>query len=373
MPALTIGTATARPGKITIGEFTAVSLPSGGSDSFPVMIAQGKQADGPVLWLTTGIHGGEQTGLIVLHHLMTEALVSALRGTVVAIPTLNPGGLRTRQRQPYYLQGDPNRYFPPPNRPSRPAGEDGARPRPEIEDAYRRLYDAIVESGAACLLDLHNAWVGSIPFAFRDPVFYRRGRGGGLTRNEARRLQDRVGEMLGALGLTVINEFAADDYVNKNLHRSVSGSVLNGAAIPAATLELGSWMHVDAGVVEAALGGLRNVMRWLGMLAGEREAITGIPAPQPGYPVRRHVFPYAPQTGIAHRLVRPGEPIATGQPLVRMTDITGRALGPDDGIIASEHDGFVIAWHHGVVFYQGEPMMDLAIRDDSELIIPYPD
>ncbi len=375
MSTLTLGTATARPGEIVTGWFDAVTLPTGGTDRLPVLIAQGREPDGPVIWLTTGIHGGEHTGLIVIHNLLTPDLPAVLRGTVVVVLALNPAGLRTKQRLPYYLQTDPNRLFPTPIKDQKDLeGLDSEdKPRSEIEEAYQRLYDAIVASGAACLLDLHNAWVGSIPFAFRDPVFYRKERGPGPTRAQARQLQTRVGEMLDAFGFTTVNEFVATDYVNKNLHRSVSGSVLNGARIPAATIELGSWMHIDRGVVEACCAGLRNVMRWLGMLPGGMEPIEGIPVIRPGYPVRRHVHPYAPQAGIVHRLARPGETVHKGQPLARLTDIFGQPVVGQDGLLRSEHNGFVMAWHHGVVVYQGDPVMDLAIPDEGDLVVPYPD
>ncbi len=375
MPQLQIGTARARPGEIVTGWFDAVSLPTGGMDQFPIMIAQGKQADGPVMWVTSGIHGGEHTGVVTIHQLMTEQLVASLRGTVIAVPALSPGGLRTKQRLPYYLQTDPNRLWPRPDRRARDVElpSPAEKPRHELELAYQRLYEAIVETQPACLFDLHNAWFGSIPFAFRDPVFYRKSRGPGIKRRAAERLQARVGEMLDAFGFTVINEFVADDYVTRSLHRSVSGSLLNGAQIPSATIELGSWMHVDPHVVFACVCGLKNVMHWLNMLPGEPERIEGIRVMNLGYPVRRHVSPYAPKTGIAHHLLRPGDLVREGDPLVRLTDIFGKPLLEDDGLIRSEYNGFVMAWHHGVVHYQGDPIMDLAIRDDNHLIVPYPE
>lgn len=372
MPAFTVGTAVARAGEITYGTFPAVSLPTGGQDEFPVIIAQGNQ-DGPVMWVTSGIHGGEHTGIITIHQLMTVELVRELHGTVIAVPVLSPGGLRTKQRMPYYLQTDPNRLWPRPDSRRREidAGRE-SKPISELEEAYGRLYEAIGATDPVCLFDLHNAWVGSMPFAFRDPVFYRR-QGVGRTRADARKLQDRVGAMLEAFGFTIVNEFVADDYIAKQLHRSVSGSILNGLGIPATTIELGSWMHVDAHVTQAAVSGLRNVMRWLGMLPGSPEHIEGIPRIRLNNPVRRTIFPYAPKTGIVHHLVRPGESVQKGQPLVRMTDIFAKPILDNDGIICSPHDGFVMAWHHGVVHYQGDPILDLAIRDDGDLVVPYPD
>jgi hypothetical protein len=65
--------------------------------------------------------------------------------------------------------------------------------------------------------------------------------------------------------------------------------------------------------------------------------------------------------------------VKVGQPLVRLVDVYGRPLLENDGIIFSEYDGFVMAWHHGVIHYQGEPVLDLAIHDDSDLVVPYPD
>lgn len=370
MPTFTIGTTTTSPGEITYGWFDAVPLPTGETDRFPVIIAQGREADGPVFWITTGIHGGEHTGPIAIHRLITPELVGRLRGTVIAIPALNPAGLRTKQRSPYYFEDDPNRLFPKPNAEASPKEN---RPRSALEIAYERLYDAIVETQPAGLIDLHNAWYGSIPFIFRDPVLYHRKGRKEPDRRQAQALQVHTGKMIDAVGFTVINEIVADSYISKNLHRSVSGSILNRAGIPAITMELGSPMHVDEGAVDACTAGLRNALRWAGMLDGEYEPISGIPVIRPGYPVRRQVSPHAPQAGIVHHLARPGQSIRKGQPLVRITDIFGRPLGKDDGLLRSEYDGFVIGWFHGIVRYQGEPILGLAIRDDSELIVAYPD
>ncbi|MBN1966064.1 MAG: succinylglutamate desuccinylase/aspartoacylase family protein, partial [Anaerolineae bacterium] len=111
-----IGTAASVPGQIVYGQFDAVPLPTGGYDSFPVIIAQGK-SEGPTFWITGSIHGNEHSGLAVIHRLLgpggTDFPLADLRGTVVLIPTLNPAGLRAAARAPHYNRGiDPNRTFP---------------------------------------------------------------------------------------------------------------------------------------------------------------------------------------------------------------------------------------------------------------------
>lgn len=367
MERITIGSATAAPGEIVTGWLDAVGLPTGAADRFPVILAQGREA-GPVFWVTAGIHGGEHAGVVAAHQLVTPALVDDLRGTLVVIPALNPSGLRTRERSPYYYHNDPNRLFPDPE--GEENGDDTSSGG--LEAAYARLYRLIEETKPAALLDLHTAQISSLPMVFRDPVLYHRRRGRGRTRAEAEALQARVGTLLGAFGFMVINEFAAESYLSKNLHRSVSGAVLNGLGIPAATVELGSWMHLDVGVVEACVTGLRNALRWAGMLGGAMEAAEGIAYVHSDGPVRRHMAPRAPEAGLAVPLVRPGERISRGQPLAKLVDIFGQPVGAGDGLLLSEHDGFVLAWQHGVIRYEGEPVMMLAIPDDSEMVVAYP-
>ncbi|MCC6904675.1 MAG: succinylglutamate desuccinylase/aspartoacylase family protein, partial [Anaerolineae bacterium] len=294
-----------------------------------------------------------------------------LRGTIIAVYALNPAGLQGRTRQPYYLEGDPNRVFPDPApQPLIPA--ISPEMTSDLEAAYRSLYALISATHPACLLDLHNATIGSIPFAFRDPVLYSR-RGKGRSRPQALDLQTRVSGLFDALGLTVVNEYPADSYIRRGLHRSVSGAVLNGLSIPSATLELGSWMHVDPGVVAAGLTVIYNALRWAGMLPGPIQPVEGVPVLRPGYAVRRHAYPVMPAAGIAEPLLRPGELIAPGQVLAQVRDIFGKPLGRNNGLLSADFEGFVLGWRHGVVRYKGETIMTLGIRDDSEAIIAYPE
>ncbi|MFM7161503.1 MAG: hypothetical protein ACKO3P_14200, partial [Planctomycetaceae bacterium] len=63
---LQLGTAKAQPGKLTYGTWDLVEHPTGGKDQLPVVLAQGS-AQGPVFWLTAGIHGHTHAGLQALH------------------------------------------------------------------------------------------------------------------------------------------------------------------------------------------------------------------------------------------------------------------------------------------------------------------
>ncbi len=362
---LHIGSANSQPGAIAYGTFEAVPLPTGGYDTFPIIIAQGKQASRPVLWITGNIHGGEFDGMAVIHRLITPDLVERLTGTLVAIPTLNPAGLRTHERSPYYLYGkDPNRLFP---ALAGTTDESDATYPSALETAYARLFERIAAT-ADYLIDLHNYGTSSIPFAFRDPVFYRDNREKGI----ARKLHDRVGAMLQAMGLTVVNEYVSDQYIKLQLHRSVSGAALNTARIPAATVELGGQRIVNARHVEAALAGIRNVMRWAGMLPDPPEPIRDVPVLDLGYPVRRMQHPRVTEACIVYHLVRPGDRVRRGDPVAQMVDIFGRPVGGGDGLLRTDFDGFVLGLFPNLAHYPNEAVMGLAVRDDSSLLQPLP-
>jgi len=362
---IVIGSVQSTPGSIRYGTFDALTLPTGGMETFPIIIAQGK-IDGPTLWVTASIHGDEYTGIQVIHELLTDSLTSQLHGTLVAVPTLNPAGLRIGDRTPYYARKlDPNRLFPTPSR--RGSSSDVLEVLPPLELAYRRLFEHI-KATANYLIDLHNYSLGAIPFAFCDPIYYTEDR----EKAGAQKLLETTRQMLNAFGHTVVNEFVSVEYLKKGLHRSVSGAAVLVGRIPAFTAELGGYLTVDSAIVKAAVSGIRNVMRWAKMLTDAPEPIQGITVLQPGYAIRRAQHPHVSQAGIVQFLVEAGDFVQAGQPVGRLVDIYGRPVGPENGLIRTHYAGFVLGKIQGAAFYQNDPIMNLAIRDDSTMVLPYP-
>lgn len=374
---ISIGTARSEPGSIQYGRWEALGHPTGHTEFLPVVIAQGKE-DGPCLWLTAGIHGPEQAGPLVLYQLITQDLVAQMRGTLVAIPALNPAGLRTEKREPYHAPKDPNRLWPD-GKPVKPPAPD-KEPPSSLEMAYKRLFGEI-EASADYLIDYHCAWTGSISFSFRDRVLYRSdsAESGSAesdcdpdrNKAEAQTLAEKQGEMLRAYGHTIVNEFPVDKYIDEKLHRSTSAAALLLAKIPAFTVELGTGHMPDPAIVTASAAGTRNVMRWAGMLDGDPEPIEGIKVVDPGFPVRRRGTPRVDTACVVLHLVEPGNMVKAGDPVAEVRDVWGRSMG--DGLLRSEHDGFVMGRSHGIFYYPGDAVLGMAIRDDAPLVAPYPE
>ena len=367
MAQLALGTAHAEPGTIQYGQWEAFRHPTGHVESLPVIIAQGKKG-GPCLWLTAGIHGPEHAGPLVIYRLINQALVNQLQGTIVAIPALNPAGLRTMRRAPYHAPTDPNRFWP--DGRSRKRQDLDKSPPSSLELAYERLFEEITSS-ADYLIDYHNAWTGSISFVYRDRLLYRADQNPTENKAAAESLSTTLEKMIAAYGHTTINEFPPEKYISEKLHRSTSGAALLVGQIPGFTVELGTGHMPDPAIVAASMAGTRNVMRWAGMLESNHEAVEGIKIVAPGYAVRRRATPRMTEAGVVIHQVEPGDLVGIGDPVAEIRDIWGRPLG--DGLIRSEYEGFVIGRAHGIYFYPGQSILSMAIRDDKPLVAPYPD
>jgi predicted deacylase len=371
MPPITqLGTAVARPGEISFGYVEMLELPTGITERMPVILACGR-ADGPTFWVTANIHGNEYTGLLAVQRAITERLageLDQLRGTVVAVPSLNPAGLRVSRRQPYFDDHtDPNRTFP-----SRQHDDDeaDAEPPSPYEQFSARLFEEL-RASADYHVDLHCAHALSMPFTLRDRVPYQDEAG----RAEAERLAQQIDGLARAFGLPVISEFASKRYFREKLHRSTGGAAVYEAHIPSITPELGASNYVDPAGLRAAIAGVRNVLLWAGMLDGEPEAITWIPQPQLGYPVRRENHPRAAASGILHLLHAPGDVVRAGDPVAELRDIWGRPVvtDGDDGLIRTEREGFILGQHAHAPVYRHTPVATLAVRDDEPLTVKWPD
>jgi hypothetical protein len=354
----------ADPGTLVRGTLDVTDLPTGGTESLPVVVARG-HADGPTLWLTGGVHGDEATGVAVAQDAVRDDLPDRLRGTVVCVPVVNPAGLRRNARESYYAGDDPNRQFPDPE-------SESTQPAELQERIDRRLYDLLVDSADA-LVDLHTAQVGSVPFAIRDRVLH------GTRRDEAaaETLATDLDGLVDAFGLPVVTEYPAGEYLDESLQRSAAGAVLNAAGIPALTAELGGHSVVDPDLRAAGVAGVFGVLDHLDMLRAGGDGVpddvadpgTGVPVPPVEFPVRRFRGPRTETAGLVRHRVAPGDTLQTGEVVA---DVVGPA-GEHRATVESERDGYVLGLAEGLAVYEGDPVASLAVRDDADLVAPRDD
>jgi len=357
--ALTVGTCVAVPGTTSYGMFEGVPLPTGGIEQLPVVIVSGTR-EGPTLWLTANIHGDEVAGIPVLHRLMQDDLSTRLRGRLVILPSLNLAGLRTRKRHPYYDDRDPNRTFPGWQR-----TVDASREATVFERLTARLFEAM-KGSADYYVDLHCASILSIPFSIRDRVLYRHE----SERPAAEELSKKLDGMVAAFGFGAVAEYAAPQYVAKELHRSTTGSALQELRLPAFTVELGGHTIAAKANVSAAVIGLRNVMRWAGMLDDSPEQMPRLAMPPDGRMRRRDDGPYPSHAGILDFKAAPGDHVPAGGVVAEIRDLWGRPVG--DGVVRAAADSWIIGLEDGILAYPGAAIAHLGLVDDGPLVEAWP-
>jgi predicted deacylase len=127
----------------------------------------------------------------------------------------------------------------------------------------------------------------------------------------------------------------------------------------------------ELAITAAGIAATRNVLRWAGMLDGEREPITGIPVIDPGYPTRRTQAVRCMESCILLHRVDSGDRVQKGDIIADMVDVWGQPVG--EGLLRSPYDGFVWVRSHGIYNYPGKTAVGMSIRDEHPLVGPYPE
>ncbi|NVJ70690.1 MAG: succinylglutamate desuccinylase/aspartoacylase family protein [Alphaproteobacteria bacterium] len=270
----------------------------------PVAVVKGA-AEGTRLMLTAAVHGDELNGIGVLHKLLASLDAATLKGTVIAVPGVNPPGIMANNRRfPVSTGGgslvDLNRNFP------GRGGDEGS-----IAGRYvGALWEGLIKPNADIAVDLHTQTRGSAYplFVFADFGNY----------------QAKAAAF--ALGPDMIkNDSGQEGTVETSLVKE---------GIPAVTFEVGAPKVFQRDLIDRAVWGLRNLMRSHHMLAGKVEEPPVKPIVGSAY---TNVF--AGRGGIAVLHVGLKERVARGQVVATLYDAFGRELEK----YTAPHDGWVLA------------------------------
>jgi predicted deacylase len=311
------GTAVAGPGEKAYGHIP-VSLPDGERLDVACWVIRGRSApdSGPVLYVHSTQHGNEISGVEVVRRVAQAIDPQRLRGTLIAVPIANP--LAFHWRRHHYLQGPEEAYQ--------------ARPELDVDHCWpgdpagthmQRLAGALWQHAvqhATHVLDMHtwNRWQAAA--------------------TTVRTWHQPSLELARAFGLWVqarpdppiAPEPAAADRLATG---SVTAIAIRHGKAACAPNFTGQWDIFEAEVRRGAAG-LRNVLRFLGMLpgaslrppgdlsAGEaypREKLgrtrDGIYAAPPVFSTDELVGVDAPSAGLFLPRVRPEERVRRGQAL----------------------------------------------------------
>ena len=195
--------------------------------NMPVFVARGS-APGPTLCLTAGVHGDELNGVEVARRSFSEVEPEDLRGTFIALPTINAHGVRTGTR---YMSDrrDLNRAFP---------GSAGGSVARLV--AHRVFSDVLVKCDA--VIDLHTA----------------SNQRANLPQIRADLSEPAIRDLAVHFGIGIVVAGAGP---NGGLRREVAK-----AGIPAIIYEAGEPYRFQENEIEQGARGVRNVLAYLDMI-----------------------------------------------------------------------------------------------------------
>lgn len=241
----------------------------------PVLLAHGKKP-GPVLCLTSAVHGDELNGIEMIRRVFFGLEVEKLSGSVIGVPIVNLHGF---QRGSRYLpdRRDLNRYFP-----GNSEGSAASRIAHSFFTRIVRHCDALV--------DLHT---GS---------FHR----SNLPQLRADLTNEAVLKLSQGFGATSVLKDAG---AVGTLRRAATD-----AGIPAVTLEAGEPMRLQIKDVEHGVKAIRTLLNQMGMV--KRASLWK--EPQPVF--YESIWVRANHGGILLSQVRLGDQVNAGDTLGTVTD-----------------------------------------------------
>ena len=297
------------PGELLTGEIT-INPANGDAGSFiPVTVVHGSR-QGPVLSLIAGIHGSEYSPILSMQRLPTLLDPTQMSGTVIIVHIANMPAFtgRTIYFGPIDLK-NLNRSFP--------GKSDGT-----ITERIAHALTTHVIKPANYVIDIHS---GDANESLRPSysAYYAEAGGDEVVRESAR--------IAVAFGLETVVQFAGSyDSVEDAIYTSAQAVTLG---IPSMDVESGELGNIDNVYIDPITDGAMNVMRELGMIAGEIE-----PLENPLFIAERARI-YSEHEGIwyADPLVRTGDYVTQGTRLGVITDYFGNELetviAPESGVL----------------------------------------
>lgn len=285
---------------------------SGANIRIPIHVRRAPQP-GPAVFVTAALHGNEINGTGAIRQLIADDTFLLQRGTVVLVPVLNILGFERHSR---YLpdRRDLNRAFP-------------GSPRGSL--ASRMAHKIFTELVSRCDygLDIHTAAVRRTNYP------------------------NVRGDLQNPDVLRIAKAFGCEVIVNGAGPKGSLRREACKAGCPTIIMEGGEVSKVEPGVVASSVRGVKNVLRELGMLAGDQEF--------PNYQVtiEKSKWVRAERGGFLHFHVMPGELITAGQPIATNATLLGR----EQNVMYAPFDAVVIGMTTLPAVSPGEPICNLGL------------
>lgn len=258
------------------------------------VVSVDSQLPGPVVLLTACIHGDEVGGIAVVHDVIAALKRQPLlKGALHGLPLINSMGFENVSRFINTDREDLNRCFP-----GDAAGTIGQR-------IARRLFDTILRTQPSLVIDLHNDWVRSVPYALVEPS----------AEYPTAALAARIRSLVTGSGLLMVE----DHDLFPATHTTLSGALV-AEGIAAFTVEAGGAYSVVEASVAAGTSAVLAILQTLGMTHDDHARA---PATDHLQPLPYTNQPLCSKSGLIRFAVAPGQQVTKGQVLARVYSAFG--------------------------------------------------
>ncbi|MDY0291031.1 MAG: M14 family metallopeptidase [Desulfuromonadaceae bacterium] len=306
------GGITVAPGARASVDLNIARLYTHNDMTLPVQVVNGRRA-GPVMFVSAAVHGDEINGVEIIRRLLAHKNLAKLRGTLLAIPLLNPYGFIHRSR---YMpdRRDLNRAFP-----GSPKGSLAGRL------AYRFMHD--VASRCDFGVDLHT---GSN---------YRTN----LAQVRANLEHKRTRELAMAFGAPLI--------IDSSLREGSLRAAVSSLGKPVLVYEGGEALYFNESAIRTGLRGLWRLMHHTGMLPLRRQSARFEPIV-----AHKSSWVRAPMSGIFSSSVSLGAIVEKGDSMGTLS----APLGEESSQVLAPFSGVVIGRLNLPLAYEGDALLHLA-------------
>ena len=305
--------------EINRGESKSLQLPTirlytGGETNIPVYVKRGKNP-GPTLFVSAAIHGDELNGVEIISRLINSRTMRNLRGTLIAVPTVNIYGVINQSR---YLpdRRDLNRSFP------------GSK-RGSLAARLAHLFFTEVVEKCNYGIDLHT---------------------GAKHRSNLPQIRANLDD---SETLALARAFGVPVLINANTPDGSLRESAAGRGVKMLLFEGGEALRFDELSIRVGLRGIINVMRYLGMLKERRSSKSTVIEP---YVARESGWVRATDSGIVKHLKALGDYVKKDELLANIADPLGQLIAS----VYSPTDGVIIGKQNIPLVQEGEAMYHIA-------------
>lgn len=312
------GGETILPGERRTVELPVARLYTRNEMTLPVQIVHGKRP-GPVMFVSAALHGDEINGVEIIRRLLATKTLYQLRGTLLAVPIVNPFGFIQRSR---YLpdRRDLNRSFP-------------GKEKGSLAGRLAHIFMSEISARCDCGIDLHT---GS---NFRSNFPQVRSS-----------LDDKASVEL-ALA------FAAPVVVPSELRDGSLREAVAATGKPVLVYEGGEALYFNEGAIRIGLRGTINVMRKIGMLPALKRVRTVEPII-----TEQSSWMRALMSGLFSRQVKLGQMVKRGEILGYLSD----PFGDEREEVLAPFSGLVIGQLNLPLAHEGDALVHLARVSDPD-------